>query len=210
MLELSMSFPSRRKRHDGGHQSEMSLLRTWHRSMSSSRKPNPRMRVIAKQKRTEHNHGRFRLTGLASEYRIRADKRSWRRAAYRRQSNRLWKAILGAVFVVVIVLTGLVQTRQNLGTMQSELETAERATDQAKARATEFAKRFTNLSSELEEVTAQRKELQTKLDQATSEANAQLEEKQSQLEAVQSELEAAKQVADQAKGAGYGGREKIH
>ena len=37
---------------------------------------------------------------------------------------------LGAVFVVVIVFLGLVRTRQNLGTMQSELEAAERATDQ--------------------------------------------------------------------------------
>ena len=147
--------------------------------MSSGREANPRLRVIPKDRKAGRYHGRFRLTGLASEYRIRADEHSWRRAAYRRQSNRLWRAILGAVFVVVIVVLGFVQTRQNLGTMQSELETAERATDQAKARATEFAKRLTNLSSELEAVKAQRNELQTKLDQTTSEANAQLKEKQS-------------------------------
>ena len=52
-------------------------------------------------------------------------------------------------------------------TMQSELESAKQATDQAKVQATEFAKRFASLNSELEKVNAQRNELQTKFDQAT-------------------------------------------
>ena len=96
--------------------------------------------------------------------------------------------------------------------MQSELEAAKQAADQAKAQATEVEKRFTNLNSELEEANDQRKELQSKLDQATSEseaANSQTKEKQSELEGVQSELEAAKQGGGSGKSAGYGGREKV-
>ena len=53
--------------------------------------------------------------------------------------------------------------------MQSELENAKQAADQAKAQATELAKRAASLNSELEKTNAQRNELQTKLDQATSE-----------------------------------------
>ena len=74
--------------------------------------------------------------------------------------------------------------------MQSELESAKQAADQAKAQATELAKRAASLNSELEKANAQRNELQTKLDQATSEITS----AQSQLE-----LENTKQAADQSK-----------
>ena len=49
--------------------------------------------------------------------------------------------------MIAIVLTGyrLVQTRQHLETRQSELENANQATDQAKAKATELAKRAASL-----------------------------------------------------------------
>ena len=89
--------------------------------------------------------------------------------------------------------------------MQSELENAKQAADQAKAQATELAKRAASLNSELEKANAQRNELQTKLDQATSEitsAQSQLEDKQPGLGGMQSELENAKQAADQAKAQG--------
>ena len=168
---------------------------------SSNREANLRMRVIARQTKAGHNNGRFSLTRSGSEHGIRADERSWRRVA-RSRPSRLLQVIVVATFVVVIVLTGLVQTRQHWRTMQSELETAERATDQAKAQVTEFAKRLASLNTELEAVNAERNELQTKFDQATlgsNSANSQLKEKQSQLEGMQSELDALKQVADQAK-----------
>ena len=74
--------------------------------------------------------------------------------------------------------------------MQSELENAKQAADQAKARATELAKRAASFNSELEKANAQGNELRTKLDQATTEiksAQYQLEDKQS----LQSELENA-------------------
>ena len=104
------------------------------------------------------------------QYRTIADDLAWRRAANRGRSNRAWEWIVGAVFVIVIILTGyrLVQTQQHLETRQSELESAKQAADQAKAQATEFAKRAASLSSELEKANAQRNELQTKLDHATS------------------------------------------
>ena len=53
--------------------------------------------------------------------------------------------------------------------MQSELEDAKQAADQAKVQATELAKRSASLNSDLEKANAQRSELQTKLDQVTSE-----------------------------------------
>ena len=83
-----------------------------------------------------------------------------------------------------------------------ELEIAQRAAEQAKAQATEFARLLGSVNSELEKANAQRNELQTKLDQATSEAESaqsQLKDKQSYLEGMQSELETAKQDAEQAK-----------
>ena len=113
------------------------------------------------------------VTRLASRYRAIADELAWRRAANRGRSNRAWEWIVGAVFVIAIILTGyrLVQTQQHLETRQSELENAKQAADQAKAQATELAKRAVSLNSALEKANAQRNELQTKLDQATSEIN---------------------------------------
>ena len=141
---------------------------------------------------------------LTSRYRAIADELAWRRAANRGRSNRAWEWIVGAVFVIAIILTGYssVQTQQHLETRQSELENAKQATDQAKAQASELAKRAASLNSELEKANAQRNELQTKLDQATSEitsAQSQLEGKQSRLEGMQGELENANQATDQAK-----------
>ena len=43
---------------------------------------NPRMRVIARQRKAGHNNDRFSLTMLGSEHGIWADERSWRRVAY--------------------------------------------------------------------------------------------------------------------------------
>ena len=83
--------------------------------------------------------------------------------------------------------------------MQSELEAAKQAADQAKAQA---RRKDTPISTQSSRKRRSTKELQTKLDQATSEseiAHSQLKDKQSELEGVQSELEAAKQAADQAK-----------
>ena len=113
------------------------------------------------------------VTRLTSRYRARADELAWRRAANRGRSNRAWEWIVGAVFVIAIILTGyrLVQTQQHLETRQSELENVKQAADQAKAQAMELAKRAASLNSELEKANAQRNELQTKLDQATSEIN---------------------------------------
>ena len=124
------------------------------------------------------------VTRLASRYRAIADELAWRRAVNRGRSNRAWEWIVGAVFVIAIILTGyrLVQTQQHLETRQSELENAKQAADQAKAQATELARRAASLNSALEKANAQRNELQTKLDQATSEiesAQSQLEDKQS-------------------------------
>ena len=111
------------------------------------------MRVIARQRKAGHNNDRFSLTMLGSEHGIWADERSWRRVG--RESAE--PAIAGdrrSDICGCLVLTDLVQTRQHWGTMQSELETAERAADQAKAQATDFAKRLASLSSELEAVNA--------------------------------------------------------
>ena len=147
------------------------------------------------------------VTKVTSQHMARADELAWRRAANRGPSNRAWEWIVGAVFIIVIILTGyrLVQTQQHLETRQSDLENAKQAADQAKARATELAKRAASLNSELEKANAQRNELQTKLDQATSEitsAQSQLEDKQSRLGGMQSELEIAKRAADQGKARG--------
>ena len=59
------------------------------------------------------------VTGLTSRYRARADELAWRRAANRGRSNRAWEWIVGAVFVIAIILTGyrLVQTQLHLETM---------------------------------------------------------------------------------------------
>ena len=53
------------------------------------------------------------VTGLTSRYRARADELAWRRAANRGRPNRAWEWIVGAVFVIAIILTGyrLVQTQ---------------------------------------------------------------------------------------------------
>src|SRR6516164_1038873 len=114
---------------------------------------------------------------LKSRYRVRADELAWRRAANRGRSNRAWEWIVGAVFVIVIILTSsrLVQTQQHLETRQNELENANQAADQARSQATEFAKRVAFLSLELEKTNAQRNELQTKLDHEVRSAQSQLE-----------------------------------
>ena len=63
------------------------------------------------------------VTRLVSRYRAIADELAWRRAVNRGRSNRAWEWIVGAVFVIAIILTGyrLVQTQQHLETRQSEL-----------------------------------------------------------------------------------------
>src|SRR5262245_36697096 len=108
------------------------------------------------------------ITRLMSDYRARAEECSWRRAAYRRRSNQSWEWTVGAVLLVGIALTGygLVQTRQLLGTTQSELETARLDAAQVKAKAAEFAGSFASLNSELEKANSGRNELRTKLDRA--------------------------------------------
>ena len=78
------------------------------------------------------------------------DDFAWRRAANRGRSNRAWEWIVGAVFVIVIILTGyrLVQTQQHLETTQNELENAKQAADQTKTQARELTKRAASLSLE--------------------------------------------------------------
>ena len=124
------------------------------------------------------------VTRSMSDYRTRAEERSWRRAAYQRRSNQSWEWTVGAVLLVGIAFTGYgwVQTRQHLGTTQSELETAGLDAAQVKAKAAEVAGSFASLNSELEKANSERNELQTKLDRATSEAElaqSQLKDKQS-------------------------------
>ena len=153
------------------------------------------------------------LTKVASRYRARAEELAWRRATNRSRSTRAWEWIVlgarlverlvGAVFVILIIVTGysLVQTQQHLETSLGELENAKQAAGEATAQAAELAKRAASLNSALEKATAQRYEFQTKLDQATIEiksARTQLEDKQSRLVGMQSELENAKQAADEA------------
>src|SRR5512132_3554021 len=102
------------------------------------------------------------MESLDRKMRTRAENDlSWHRAVNRGRSNRAWEWIVGAVFVIAIILTGyrLVQTQQHLETVQSELDNAKQAADQAKTQARELAKR----------TASQREELQTKLDHATSE-----------------------------------------
>ena len=149
------------------------------------------------------------VTRLITGYRTRADERSWRRAAYPSRANWAWDWIVGAAFVIVIVLTGLVQTQQHWRITQSELETARQAADLMKAQASELAKRVARQNSQLEEANAQPHELQAKLDQAMSEvesAQSQLKDKQSHLEGMQSKrrLRIKPQIG---KSAGYGARE---
>ena len=103
------------------------------------------------------------LTKVASRYRARA---SWRRAVNRSRSTRAWEWIVlgarlverlvGAVFVILIIVAGysLVQTQQRLETSQGELENAKQAADEATAQAAELAKRAASLNSALEKANA--------------------------------------------------------
>src|SRR5262245_18798668 len=122
------------------------------------------------------------VTRLMSDYRARAEERSWRRAADQRRSNQSWEWAVGAVFVgIAFTGYGLVQTRQHLGTTQSELEAARLDAARAKAKAAEVAGSFASLNSKLEKANSERNALQAKLDRATSEAEsaqAQLKDKQ--------------------------------
>ena len=73
---------------------------------------------------------------LASRHRAIADELAWRRAVNRGRSNRTSKSIVGAAFVIAIILTGyrLVQTQQqHLETRQSELQNVKQAADQAES-----------------------------------------------------------------------------
>ena len=68
-----------------------------------------------------------------------------------------------------------------LSNPERELEIAQRAAEETKAQATEFARLLGSVNSKLEKANAQRNELQTKLEQATSHTTAapsHLEDKQ--------------------------------
>ncbi|HMK41262.1 MAG TPA: hypothetical protein VK451_06845 [Methyloceanibacter sp.] len=149
------------------------------------------MQIVAHYGNARRIHDRFSLTRLIAGYRIKADERSWRRAAYGNQSNWPWEWLVAAGLSVAIVLTGLVQTRQHWGTVQSPRDGAEQAAALKKAQDKGLPQRLSSLTSALDESNAQRQGLQAKFDQAQSE----LKDKQSELESVQSELEAAKQAA---------------
>ena len=149
------------------------------------------MQIVARYGNTRQIQDRFSLARLKAGYRIRADERSWRRAAYGSQSNWPWEWVVAAGVLVAIVLTGLVQTRQHWGTVQSTADGTEQAATLNKAQDKGLPQRLARLNSALEDANAQRNELQTKFDQAQSE----LKDKQSQLEAAQTGLEAAKQAA---------------
>src|SRR6476619_2322294 len=97
------------------------------------------------------------VTRLASRCRAIADELAWRRAVNRGRSNRTWELIVGAVFVIAIILNfySLVQTQQHLETRRSELANVKQAADQAKAQATELARRTVSLDSALEKANAQ-------------------------------------------------------
>ena len=159
--------------------------------MSRSPEANPCMQIVARYGNTRQIQDRFSLARLKAGYRIRADERSWRRAAYGSQSNWPWEWVVAAGVLVAIVLTGLVQTRQHWGTVQSTADGTEQAATLNKAQDKGFPQRLARLNSALEDANAQRNELQTKFDQVQSE----LKDKQSELEVLESELEAAKQAA---------------
>src|SRR5689334_15375029 len=95
--------------------------------MSGSREANPCMQIVAHYGNARQIHDRFSLTRLIAGCRIRADERSWRRAAYGSPSNWPGEWVVAGVLLVAIVLTGLVQTRQHWGTMQSESDSAKQA-----------------------------------------------------------------------------------
>jgi hypothetical protein len=149
------------------------------------------MQIVAHYGNARQIHDRFSLTRLIAGYRIRADERSWRRAAYGSPSNWPGEWVVAGVLLVAIVLTGLVQTRQHWGTMQSESDSAKQAAAREKTQDNDLGQRLASLNSALEDANAQRMRLQAKLDQAQSE----LKDKQSDLEAAESDLESAKQAA---------------
>jgi chromosome segregation ATPase len=159
--------------------------------MSRSREANPCMQIVAHYGNARQIQDRFSLARLIGGYRIRADERSWRRAAYGSRSNWPGEWVVAAVLSVAIVLTGIVQTRQHWGTMPSEPDAAKQSTAPEKVQDKNLPQRLVSLNAALEEANAERKGLQVKLDQAQS----QLRDKQSELEAVESDLEAAKQAA---------------
>jgi hypothetical protein len=93
------------------------------------------------------------VTKLVSAYRIRADERSWRKAAYRTRSRTSeWLIVAALVIGVAYTGYGLVQTQQQLLVMQSEFEAAKRDAQQTKE---EFARLFVSFNSELEKANAQ-------------------------------------------------------
>jgi cell division protein FtsL len=95
--------------------------------------------------------GNREMESLDRKMRTRAENDlSWHRAVNRGRSSRAWEWIVGAVFVIVIILTGyrLVQTQQHLETTQNELENAKQAADQTKTQARELTKRAASLSLE--------------------------------------------------------------
>jgi tetratricopeptide (TPR) repeat protein len=106
------------------------------------------------------------LTKVASRYRARQEGLVRDKAVNRDQSTRAWgwivlgarlvERLVGAVFVILITVTGysLVQTQQRLETSQGELENAKQAADEATARAAELAIRAASLNSALEKANA--------------------------------------------------------
>jgi chromosome segregation ATPase len=115
------------------------------------------------------------------------------------------------VLLVGIAFTGygLVQTRQHLGTTQSELETARLDAAQVKAKAAELGGSFASLQSELEKANSERNGLQTELKTAKRDAEqakskfaklfASVTSDRDKARAQESELETARQDAEQAK-----------
>jgi len=113
------------------------------------------MQIVAHYGNARQIHDRFSLTRLIAGYRIRADERSWRRAAYGSPSNWPGEWVVAGVLLVAIVLTGLVQTRQHWGTMQSESDSAKQAAAREKTQDNDLGQRLASLNSALEDANAQ-------------------------------------------------------
>jgi hypothetical protein len=93
------------------------------------------------------------MNKIVSAYRLRADERSWRKAAYRSRSRTSERLIVAALAIgMAYTGYGLVQAQQQLAVMQSEFEVGKRDAQQTKE---EFARLFASFNSELEKAHAQ-------------------------------------------------------
>ena len=127
-----------------------------------------------------------------------------------------WIAIAIAVVALAALIYPLVQTKQRLTLVQSELGRATEQVVQARAGTAELEKVIANLKIELDAANKTRTQLQANLDAANSEieqskkqlgaAKAKLVENQSKNEELGAQLQEAKRAADEFTGKTLGKR----